>query len=137
MVKAKFKNRTNLSIQDLNKDRNNVVGYIICFDEQIIGYCQVYNAYSLFSKEKIFAESICGVDLFIGNVSFLYKGIGLRILNELESKILLPHYKWCLADPAKDNLSAVRAFQKAGFQMLEILEEKHQYALMIKELIDF
>jgi aminoglycoside 6'-N-acetyltransferase len=77
--------------------------------------------------------SVCGIDLFIGEQPFLHKGWGTRILNEFEEQILAPHFDWCLIDPSKDNLTAIKAFTKAGFKIFEQFQTESNI-WMIKDL---
>ncbi|WJW79891.1 GNAT family N-acetyltransferase [Bartonella sp. TP] len=111
--------------------------YIICVHEEMVGYIQVYNARD-FSNENgldlsTISDSICGVDLFIGEQAFLHKGWGTRILNEFLNQIVTPHFDCCLIDPAKDNLVALKAFKKAGFKILEQFQIESNI-WMLKEL---
>ncbi len=123
----------------LSKNSNNkTYAYIICCNKELIGYIQAYNAHD-FSKENsidlsAISASICGVDLFIGDSKFLHKGIGVQILNEFERQVLASHFDWCLIDPAKDNLGAIKAFAKAGFKVSEQFQAKSN-VWMIKKLL--
>ncbi len=137
LVKEKFgKNTHGIA---LSKNSNNkTYAYIICFNKEMIGYIQAYNAHNFAHENDLdlsaISGSICGVDLFIGDSKFLYRGIGAQILNEFERQILASHFDWCLIDPAKDNLSAIKAFAKAGFKVLEQFQAKPN-VWMIKKLL--
>jgi len=122
----------------LSKNSNNkTYAYIICFNKEMIGYVQVYNAHDFTHENGLdlsaISGSICGVDLFIGDSKFLHRGWGARILNEFERQILTSHFDWCLIDPATNNLSAIKAFAKAGFKVFEQFQTKST-TWMIKEL---
>lgn len=122
----------------LSKNSNHkTYAYVICLDEEMIGYIQAYNAHD-FAQEnhldlRAISGSICGVDLFIGESSFLNKGLGASILNEFANQILARHFDWCLIDPAKDNLVAIKAFKKAGFKIFEQFETEST-AWMLKDI---
>lgn len=138
LVKEKFGKHIHGVV--LSKNSNNkTYAYIICVNKEMIGYIQAYNAHD-FAHENgldlsVISGSICGVDLFIGDSNFLHRGWGARILNEFEKQILTSHFDWCLIDPAKDNLSAIKAFTKAGFTVFDKFQTKSN-AWMIKELSD-
>lgn len=122
----------------LSKNSNNkTYAYIICLEKEVIGYIQAYNARDFAHENGIdlsaISGSISGVDLFIGDSKFLRRAIGAQILNEFERQILNSHFDWCLIDPAKDNLSAIKAFAKAGFKVFEQFQTKST-TWMIKEL---
>lgn len=122
----------------LSKNSNHkTYAYIICANKEMIGYIQAYNAHDFAQENGLnlssISGSVCGVDLFIGEQPFLHKGWGTRILNEFQEQILAPHFDWCLIDPAKDNLVAIKAFKKAGFKIFEQFETEST-AWMIKEL---
>lgn len=136
LVKEKFGRHTHgLTIS--NNSNNKTYAYIISVNDEKIGYIQAYNARD-FSEENgldlgTISGSICGVDLFIGKANFLNKGIGPKILNEFEKQILVPHFDWCLIDPAKENTAAIKAFAKAGFKLCEQLQTKSNF-WMIKAI---
>ena len=125
----------------LSKNSNHkTYAYVICLDEEMIGYIQAYNAHDFAQENHLdlsaISGSVCGVDLFIGESSFLNKGLGTRILNEFEKQILAPHFDCCLIDPAKDNLTAVKAYTKAGFKIFAQFQTEST-AWMIKELSSY
>ena len=122
----------------LSKNSNHkTYAYVICLDEEMIGYIQAYNAHDFAQENHLdlsaISGSVCGVDLFIGELPFLHKGLGASILNEFANQVLAPHFDWCLIDPAKDNLVAIKAFTKAGFKIFEQFETESNI-WMIKDL---
>lgn len=122
----------------LSKNSNHkTYAYIICANKEMIGYIQAYNAHDFAHENGLnfsaISGSVCGVDLFIGESPFLHKGWGTRILNEFEKQLLAPHFDLCLVDPSKDNLTAIKAFTKAGFKIFEQFQTEST-AWMIKEL---
>lgn len=122
----------------LSKNSNHkTYAYIICVDKETIGYIQAYNARDFAQENGLnlsaISGSICGVDLFIGEQLFLHKGWGTIILNEFEKQLLAPHFALCLIDPSKDNLTAIKAFTKAGFKIFEQFQTESNI-WMIKDL---
>ncbi len=122
----------------LSKNSNHkTYAYIICANKEMIGYIQAYNAHDFSHENSLdlsaISGSVCGIDLFIGEQLFLHKGWGAVILNAFESQVLTTHFDRCLLDPAKDNLTAIKAFTKAGFKIFEQFQTE-SYIWMIKDL---
>lgn len=122
----------------LSKNSNHkTYAYVICLDEEMIGYIQAYNAHDFAQENHLnlsaISGSVCGIDLFIGEQLFLHKGLGTVILNAFESQVLTTHFDRCLIDPAKDNLTAIKAFTKAGFKIFEQFQTESNI-WMIKDL---
>ncbi len=136
LVKEKFDKHIHGIALSKNPD-NKIYSYIICVNKKMIGYIQAYNAHN-FARENgldlsAISGPVCGIDLFIGESPFLHKGWGTRILNEFARQILISHFDWCLIDPEKDNLTAIKAFKKAGFKIFEQFQAKST-TWMIKKL---
>ncbi|WP_264184004.1 acetyltransferase [Bacillus shivajii] len=93
--------------------------YLILLDGEKIGYIQTYYIWD----HQHYAYSISaprnsvGIDLFIGNEAFLYKGYGVRILNEFLLNIInkMDHVSCCIIGPDPNNTAAIRAYERAGF----------------------
>jgi len=122
----------------LSKNSNHkTYAYVICLDEEMIGYIQAYNAHDFAQENHLdlsaISGSVCGIDLFIGEQLFLHKGLGTVILNAFESQVLTTHFDRCLIDPAKDNLTAIKAFTKAGFKIFEQFQTESNI-WMLKDL---
>jgi len=122
----------------LSKNSNHkTYAYIICANKEMIGYIQAYNAHDFAHENGLnfsaISGSVCGVDLFIVESPFLHKGWGTRILNKFEKQLLAPHFDLCLVDPSKDNLTAIKAFTKAGFKIFEQFQTESNI-WMIKDL---
>ena len=122
----------------LSKNSNHkTYAYIICANKEMIGYIQAYNAHDFAQENSLnlsaISGSVCGIDLFIGEQLFLHKGWGTVILNAFESQVLTTHFDRCLIDPAKDNLTAIKAFKKAGFKIFQQFQTESNI-WMIKDL---
>ena len=136
LIREKFSKHTHGMALSENLN-NKIYAYIICSNGQKIGYIQTYSARE-FEKSNCLdlssiSGSICGVDLFISDSNLLNKGIGPQILNKFEEQILYPHFDFCLIDPAKDNIAAIKAFGKAGYKVEETLRSESSI-WMIKKL---
>jgi RimJ/RimL family protein N-acetyltransferase len=93
-----------------------VTPYVIRREETAIGYIQLYRvgegAWGLRG-----VGSSAGVDLFIGELAHLHRGLGPRILRQFLTAIVFQDHgvEACFTDPSPRNRSAIRAFEKAGF----------------------
>lgn len=122
----------------ISKDlHRKIYAYIVCFGKEKIGYVQAYDARNFAQEDDLdlssIGGSVAGIDLFIGETNYLYKGIGSLILNALEEQILAPHFNWCIIDPLSNNEPAIKAFEKAGFKKL-FLQESTGKIYMTKKL---
>lgn len=96
-----------------------VKAYIICMDDQPIGYIQLYNAYD-FPRSRQLAglpENLGAFDIFIGEEKYLRKGIGSAVITKFLTEYAC-QYSHILADPDQDNIAAIRAYEKAGFKKI-------------------
>lgn len=59
-----------------------------------------------------------GVDLLIGEVRWLHKGYGARVLRAFADRHVFtgPEVQSCVIDPEEANVIAVRSYEKAGFR---------------------
>jgi len=94
--------------------------YIIIVDGIEIGYIQYYNAYD-FAHDwslEVLPTKLAFCDIFIGEYTYVNKGIGSEILKEFCMKYIFKEFMHCLIDPEVHNLAAIRACSKAGFKEL-------------------
>ncbi|MBA2649536.1 MAG: hypothetical protein H0U75_08085 [Legionella sp.] len=63
----------------------------------------------------------------------MHKGYGSIILEEFADQILSSHFNYCLIDPFTNNQRAIRAFEKAGFKVVNQFQT-HETTWMIKKL---
>jgi aminoglycoside 6'-N-acetyltransferase len=100
--------------------------FIIEHETQPIGWIQWYR-WSDYPKHaaKIGAESdAAGIDLSIGDVSLIGKGIGSRAIREFVRNIVFaqPGVTAVMTDPEERNARSCRAFEKAGFRPVSTVE---------------
>lgn len=97
--------------------------YIVLLDEQPIGFVQTYlvSAYPDYAALVGAGEGVAGVDLLIGDQELTGEGIGSEILRRFVEKIVFapPTTTACLADPDLRNVASIRAFEKAGFRVVD------------------
>ena len=113
-------------------DQKEVSRFIVFDKEQPFGYIQSYkiNATHEYARYSRPEGLTAGIDLFIGEESFLKKGFGSLILQQfiasLESGI-----ERIIVDPCATNSSSMALFQKYGFQKLdEFFREERKHCLL-------
>ncbi len=97
--------------------------YIVEVDSNPIGYIQWYliNDFPYISV----ANDVAGIDLFIGEADYLYKGFGSLILRRFLKEVVFatPGVNECVIDPAATNKAAIKAFERAGFEYWQTFAE--------------
>ncbi|MFN2467694.1 MAG: GNAT family N-acetyltransferase [Gaiellaceae bacterium] len=96
--------------------------YVALLDDRPIGFVQTY----LVSDHPAYAElvgagdGVAGVDLFIAEAGLTGRGLGTEMLSRFVAEIVFarPGTAACVADPDVRNLASIRAFEKAGFQVV-------------------
>lgn len=104
-----------------------VIRVIIEYLGKPIGYGQIYKMYDELYKDYHYPktnEIVYGMDQFIGEVEYWSKGIGTKYI-----KMIFDFLKkeWnadaVILDPHQNNPRAIKAYQKAGFRIIEDLLE--------------
>lgn len=100
-----------------------VAPYLIRYAAAPIGYIQTYRLadHPDFAAAIGITEDAAGVDLFIGEVGYLHRGLGSAILIRCLREIVFADgaVESCIIDPAVSNLVAIRAYEKVGFRHLK------------------
>ena len=94
--------------------------YIVVHEDRPIGFIQTYRV----ADHQEYADLVgaspdeTGVDLFIADEELTGRGLGTEILRRFVSDVVFadPATRSCIADPERQNVASVRAFEKAGFQ---------------------
>ena len=89
--------------------------YIFSIGNVDIGFIQTYFVKDL-SSFKIEGVSK-GIDLYIGDVNYVYKGYGKDILRKFITKYVFSdkRVEYAVIDPEERNTRAIKAYKKAGF----------------------
>lgn len=112
--------------------------YIIFYETTPIGYIQTYRQDSWPDYgDLVGIPDSAGVDLFIGEVDYIHKGLGSHILRRFIRDIVFPKLdvSICVIGPAENNTSAIRSYEKAGFRYVKTItvpdEEVAEYIMAI------
>jgi RimJ/RimL family protein N-acetyltransferase len=97
--------------------------FIILYDGRPIGNIQVLRVHAVPQYHAVYdiEEEAAGIDLYIGDTSHLHRGLGPIILQSFLSEIVFcdPAVVSCIIGPEPENLAAICAYEKAGFQYLK------------------
>lgn len=109
-----------------NQDPSKPVhGFIILYDNTPIGYIHYYNTHDeqwereLSSVGGALPDSCAGVDLYIGELEFVSKGIGSKALEQFVNERVFPKFEYAFVDPDPANIAAIKAYEKAGFDQID------------------
>lgn len=91
--------------------------FIIFLDQIAIGFIQLYSRQE-FTHDVIPFENVAGLDFYIGEPTYLHRGLGAKILTQFLTEIVYPHFESCVVDPDTHNLAAIRCYTHAGFRQM-------------------
>lgn len=118
-------------------------GFIIHYDTTPIGYIQTYMIHDHPDYANIvqIEEKAAGLDLFIGEDTFIHKGLGSQIITQfLQEKVFDDQdTESCILGPEPDNRAAIRTYEKVGFQYIKTVntEDGPEYIMEIgREKLD-
>ncbi len=115
------------------KAQNKIYAYIILHNNIPIGYIQYYNRHN-FPPEPLYdtsglPKSCAAIDWYIGDVGYTGKGIGPQALDMFVKEYVFNHFDSVVTDSDSTNIAAIKAYQKAGFNLLK---QEAQVTLMIR-----
>lgn len=97
-----------------------VEAYIVVIDGADAGYIQTYAVASFpdYASELGCEEGAACMDLFIGEVAFLHRGLGSQVTRRFVDEVVFGRNgaSCCVAAPIEGNLGSIQAFEKAGFR---------------------
>lgn len=101
--------------------RKKIQAYIIKIENTEIGYIQFYKAQAFERNEPLHGlpESMAAFDIFIGDQDYVGKGVGSYALKKFLEEFVDPEYEYCFVDTDVKNLSAIKAYEKAGFKKIK------------------
>ncbi|AZL16384.1 GNAT family N-acetyltransferase [Rickettsiales endosymbiont of Stachyamoeba lipophora] len=110
-----------------NNTKKPMHAFIIQLDSKPIGYIQYYNVYDFAHEDNIPLEglpkSLAAFDIFIGEESFVGKGLGAVIINKILDEHIWPQFQACFVDVESSNIGAIKAYEKAGFRKIKTLDD--------------
>jgi aminoglycoside 6'-N-acetyltransferase len=73
-------------------------------------------------------ERVAGIDLFLGERAYAYRGLGPRIIRRFLREVVFdsPATSLCMIDPAQNNLAAIAAYKKVGFHYLTTIRDPRE-----------
>lgn len=115
-VKEKYTTYVDGYVQGNNK-KLPIQALIIEINGTCAGYVQVYNVHDFSTHNEIarLPNPTAGIDLYIGDPSFIGKGLSTAIIKQFLQQFVWPHFETCIADPDQKNLIAIKTFARAGF----------------------
>ena len=109
--------------------------YLILYDGKPVGYIQSYMwsdypEFSRFLKKE--ERNASGLDVFIGENSFRGRGFGPMMLKRFLKEVVFARYNTdnCLVTPLMDNKIAIRAYEKAGFRKVRLLDHPDEQSTL-------
>lgn len=112
-----------------------VFPYIVSLEDRPIGYIQTYNAPLVgdgWWQDQ--PDGTWGIDQFLGEKSLLGKGIGSAFVNQFSNELLKRNdINRVITDPAPHNPRAIRAYEKAGFQIIEEIQTPDGTAILMEK----
>ena len=98
---------------------NVVRAFVVEIDGRDTGYAQAYaiEDFPDYAEAIGCERGVFGVDLFLAADTPVHRGVGPRVIRRFVDDVLFREYgaSACVADPVQSNVSAIRAFEKAGF----------------------
>ncbi len=109
--------------------------YIVFKEGAAFAYIQSYQASKAgagwWEEEP---QTTAGIDLFIGDESFLGQGLGAEVAKRFSDWLLsFPHIKKVIADPKPNNERAIHCYEKAGFKRIKEVETPDGKALLMEK----
>ena len=111
-------------LKRINEDK--VQQYIFSIDNLDIGFIQTYFVDDL--SEFMVKGIGKGIDLYIGDKNYLYKGYGFTIIREFIAKFVFSDksVEYVVIDPIVRNTGAIKAYKKAGFEHTNTAYNKYE-----------
>ena len=101
--------------------------FLILHGDEPIGFVQSYRISA--EDDEGYAglvdvDNSAGVDLFIGEPEYLYRGLGRHVIRRFLSEHVFadPGVEVCVIGPEPKNVAAVRAYEKAGFRFFKTIQ---------------
>ncbi|PAY09384.1 MULTISPECIES: GNAT family N-acetyltransferase [Bradyrhizobium] len=105
--------------------------FIAATDEGDIGYIQCYALTAWNAGFGAHPAGTRGIDLFIGEPSMMTGGHGSALIRAFVEELVAQGVPRIVIDPNPDNPRAIRAYEKAGFQKVRMIDTPDGPALLM------
>lgn len=116
-----------------------IYSYIIQCAKRPIGYIQYYRAQD-FPREGYHLNvkgNLAALDLYIGDPHYIGRGLGAHVIDKFLSLHIWPQFEFCLLDPQAHNMQAIRAYQKAGFKIVQEIKNPPTTLMLKQRPLDY
>jgi len=111
----------------------------LLYREVPVGYLQTYRIadHPEYARALQIEADAAGVDLFIGEAEYLYRGLGPAALRKFLKEVIFadPEISCCVLGPQPENRSAIRAYEKVGFRYVKTVrvpgQEEPEYLMRV------
>ncbi len=118
------------------------IAMIVLVDNFPMGYIQSYpiDGNSNWTKQVKVAENMVSVDYFIGDLNYIHKGLGTKMILEYIDQIVKPEkYSVAMISPDPANTANCHCVEKCGFRYIKTVgipynSSKEKEAIYIKNI---
>lgn len=100
--------------------------YLISYAGSPIGYIQTYRIadHPDYNRYVQADDQTAGVDLYIGEVAFVHKGVGTAVLTKFLTEVVFLNedITSCVIGPEPKNRAAIQCYLKVGFQYFKTVQ---------------
>lgn len=132
-----------VSLADVNEKyivhatSKNIRGYLVALDGTPFGYIQAYDVATIgdgWWPDGRMGE--VGVDLFIGEITFMGRGLGFRFLRTFCDEVVFADSEVTkiITDPSPDNPRAIRSYEKAGFLRKGVIDTPDGQSILMERM---
>lgn len=109
--------------------------FLILINKVPVGYIQEYYLMDDSELKPYINGNFAGLDLFIGDPTYLGRGLGAQILREFLKQVIFQEkdIDGCLVDPSPNNPRIIRTNEKVGFKyLITTTGQNPKYLMLIK-----
>lgn len=120
-----------------------IPNFIIYDQGKPVGYIQFYRLTDYLPEGMVYnhplvndtgasfkLDELVGIDLFIADKDYLHTGFSNETLALFIDTYLKEKFKAVLVDPTKQNIIAIKFYEKNGFKHMMSLDDKHDLMIM-------
>jgi aminoglycoside 6'-N-acetyltransferase len=112
--------------------------FIICADTKPIGYIQYYSIHDYAHQAEVntalLPASCASFDVYIGDASFLGKGLGKKIIQQFLDTYIWPTFDAIFVAPDEKNIRAQAAYAACGFVKFDGQHAKNVVPLILYKI---